>query len=454
MNASGDAGERFPLAAGLVTTAAGLTLLFGATFVPARLTGLTLAVLGAIISAKAMLRSRNRPETQSPAQDAAGPLRPHASPGSTKPAGAHPAQNEVAPPGADWLGFVISELIDSFNSRFDHRESGETLWPVFDRWVREALNEFLRARRVRCFHVADATGRLVSLTNELEEPLWPPAQLPGLIQHVLTTGRPYVWGGGANGESIDRLAAEWTQHMAQTTGLNRAAPDWLLPVREANRTIGLIIVGELPEPARGNHGNLAVIGGLMTTFWRYLRQADALAVAERTDQTSGLLTRADLTARAQLIAAESGRESEPVVVVALAVEGVRRLEDQGHWALRDRLMRRVGAVMRQKLRSDDLIGRFSEDRLVVVLRRLDLPLGQIIARKLLDGVEQAVHEHPVLEETVKIRCGLSDAVEDGFEPAIHRAFEALRLARIEGRNQPVAVPAATWQETPASGVQA
>jgi PleD family two-component response regulator len=97
--------------------------------------------------------------------------------------------------------------------------------------------------------------------------------------------------------------------------------------------------------------------------------------------------------------------------------------------------------MRRRLRSDDLLGRFSEDRFVAVLRRLDLALGQIIAGKLLTDVQRLVHEHPALEEAVRIRCGLSDTGTDHFEAAAGRAFEALRRARIEGCETPVAMPA-------------
>ncbi|HOB76319.1 MAG TPA: diguanylate cyclase [Phycisphaerae bacterium] len=439
MNAPGNAVERFPLVAGLVTTVAGLVLFWGTSLTLIRLTGLILAALGVIMAvAEGVLALRRRNPAEVSAKESF-PLPSSLATNESRHLLTEP--RDAAPACADWVTFSTTQLVESFNSQFDRHAIGDTPWPLFDRWVREALNEFLRARRVRCFHVTDAAQRLVSLTNELEEPLWPPGQLPALVEHTLGSGRPYVHASRANGDLINRLAEEWTNTMLQATGVKRAVPHWLYPVREATHTIGLVLVGELPEPVREDPHGLAVLGGLLTTFWRYVRQADALALAERTDRTSGLLTRMDLTERARQLTTEANHESEPLVVLALAVEGIRRLEDGGHWALRDRLMRRIGEQMRRRLRSDDLLGRFSEDRFVAVLRRLDLALGQIIAGKLLTDVQRLVHEHPALEEAVRIRCGLSDTGTDHFEAAAGRAFEALRRARIEGCETPVAMPA-------------
>jgi PleD family two-component response regulator len=106
--------------------------------------------------------------------------------------------------------------------------------------------------------------------------------------------------------------------------------------------------------------------------------------------------------------------------------------------------------MRAKLRSDDLVGRFSEDRFVAVLRRLDLALGQMIARKLLTTVEGVLEEQPVLAELVRARCGLADLGPDGFEGALTRCFEALRQARTENHEGPVTVPSARHEAAPAA----
>jgi len=168
---------------------------------------------------------------------------------------------------------------------------------------------------------------------------------------------------------------------------------------------------------------------------------DALAILQRTDRASGVLTRVDLTTQAEQVLAESATDCEPVIVAALSVEGVRRLDDSGEWDLRDWVMRQIGIQTRRKLRSDDLVGRFSDDRFVVVLRRLDIALGQLIANKLMAAVAEEMTSQPVVHETISLRCGLTAAGRDRFDTALVRAFDALRLAREENRH--IAVSEAT-----------
>ena len=59
-------------------------------------------------------------------------------------------------------------------------------------------------------------------------------------------------------------------------------------------------------------------------------------------------------------------------------------------------MRQIGLYMRRKLRSDDLVGRFSDDRFVAVLRRLDISLGTLIARKLLSAAREGIASQPLV----------------------------------------------------------
>lgn len=460
MNGSPAKVERLPIAAGVLATAAGIGLAASAAALPTQIVGAGLVLAGLGVIAAAL---RGQPGTAAPTggtstQDAVG-ARPQVrdSGPSSEASPVEPSARKIkaAGPGmpsrADWLTPCTAALIQSFNEWLAQRSAAESWWPAFDRWVRDALHQFLRARRVRCLRAVDAGGRLVSLTSELEEPLWTAGAVPGLIEHVITSGRAYVKGDRSNGELIERLVSAWTMDPGQQAGPNMNPPHWLLPVREGKKTLGLIYVGELSESVVGDAAGLGTAGGLLGLFWRYVQQREALAVAEQTDQASGVLTRMDLTARADRVVRESDGEGEPIVVMALAVEGVRRLNDQGHWELRDQLMREIGNRMRGKLRSDDLVGRFSEDRFVAVLRRLDLALGEMISRKVLASVETIVHEQPLLEEAVRIRCGVTDAGPDGFEAAVNRAFLAIHEARREGKSLPLAVPRRDCEQIAALG---
>lgn len=342
-----------------------------------------------------------------------------------------------APPvgGSEGVAPALGELAAGFARWLDQLDRGETPWPAFDRWVRDSLNHFIGLRRVRCYSVAKTDQRLSSLTNELDDAVMSGLASNGLIDHLIASGRRYVRDAPGNGELIERLSREWAAVMAaaKPAGFTRV-PDWIVPVRERNRTIGLIVVAELPDERRQDLPTLTATSHLLELFWRHVDQAVTLAVARRTDQASGVLSRMDLTAMADRVLHESAVEGEPTVTLAVAIEGVRRLDDQGQWRLRDWLMRRIGREMRHKLRSDDLVGRFSDDRFVAVLRRLDPSLGQLIARKLLEAVDAQLRRQPGLHEMVKLRCGLAEGSNQGFEPVLVRAFGALEQARAQQRD--------------------
>jgi diguanylate cyclase (GGDEF)-like protein len=211
-------------------------------------------------------------------------------------------------------------------------------------------------------------------------------------------------------------------------------PDWLVPMRRENRTVGLMVIGELPIGIRGDPALLHPVGHLLELYWRHVDQAWVLAVARSTDPASGVLNRIDLTAQADVVLHHAATEGEPAVVLALSVEGVRRLNDSAQWEEVNWLMHEVGAEMRRKLRSDDLVGRFSDDCFVAILRRLDISLAQLIARKLLDAVHNKISQNPMMKPMIEFRCGLGESRGEGLENLLIDVFEALRCARHHRQN--------------------
>jgi GGDEF domain-containing protein len=328
----------------------------------------------------------------------------------------------------------IALLPESFLRWAERRDKATCIWAGFDRWVRDALHEAVGARRVRCYRRLEGGGNLISMSNEAEEAVVLASTSPALLDHVIATGRPYFRQDPENGEMIERLAG--------TVGQDRpaGAPEWLLPIRRDGDTIGVVVVGEFEAPRPLTSGQLRAIANCLELFWCHVAQTDALSIARRTDPGSGVLNRLDLSAEADRVTREAADDGEPVVVLALSVEGVRRLDDEGRWDLRNWVMQQIGVEMRRKLRSDDLIGRFNDDRFVALLRRLDLGLGQLIAGKLLESVAARLSTDPRVGSTVKLRCGLAGGADEPFEPILQRAFDSLQQARAAGQDLLAAKP--------------
>lgn len=218
---------------------------------------------------------------------------------------------------------------------------------------------------------------------------------------------------------VDQLAAQSAQEVlgslqpAEASSIAGAPPPrpaleqgpvaWMFPIRchaasegggandaAVHRAVGLVVVGDLPETSLSDRAMLDGLSQLISAFWLHVRDYERLQIARRTDRGSGVLNRTDFLNLGETATSEARREGEPIVVMAVAVEGLRRFDDLGQWALRDRIILEVGRVLRRKLRNDDLVGRFSDDRFVVLLRWLDVGLGRLIAEKVVGWVREAV----------------------------------------------------------------
>lgn len=332
-------------------------------------------------------------------------------------------------PQADLPAHSIPEIPKAFTEWFERRDREHDIWPALDRWLRDTLYQHLEARRVRCFRVT-RDNRAVLMANDPDNAFWV-GRPPALVEHVITTGRRFVRGADGGGSMIDQLVAKWASQSAQEPE-GRAlsnVPVWLLPIRHAHRTIGLVVVGELPTPILRNGSTLEAVGDLVELFWRHVDLSHALETAERTDSASGVLNRSDLTANAHAILERSVMEGEPAVLLIMALEGMRRLDDDHQWSIRDLLVASAGETLRQKLRTDDVVGRFSDDLFVAVLRRLDIGLGRLIAEKLLSAVQARIREEPALQEVIEVRCAITDMTASGFNIALGDGMRTLQEAR-------------------------
>jgi GGDEF domain-containing protein len=117
--------------------------------------------------------------------------------------------------------------------------------------------------------------------------------------------------------------------------------------------------------------------------------------------------------------------------VIVALEGMRKLDDDRHWGRRDRLVQEVGAALAARLCADDCIGRFADDRFAILLRRADAGLGRLISEKLVAAVDETLSAAPSLADAIRARAGfLSNGTgQIALEDLLGGAFDAVDQAR-------------------------
>ena len=314
---------------------------------------------------------------------------------------------------------LAEELLDSMITDFSQwieSEAGQRSYSdppdnsAFDQFVRTTLRERLGATGVRVYEISLDGERLEPLTREnhssgtsaLESETGEGDGLfsarAGLVGHTVTTGYVHIAGDPVQGAFLRELAEmnyekDPTSKLATRTPPQSVAQQhwaWLLPLRMAKCTCVLVAIQQVKVSVVNERVLAEAVRNVLQLCWRQIGLSRTLWRFMHTDRQSGMLNRTELLSRIEETARSSMREGEPLMVLALAVEGLRRLDDTGRWSQRDLLVQRLGQVLRQKVRSDDLLGRFSDDRFVVVLRRLDSALGTLVAENLIETMRSSI----------------------------------------------------------------
>jgi diguanylate cyclase (GGDEF)-like protein len=169
---------------------------------------------------------------------------------------------------------------------------------------------------------------------------------------------------------------------------------------------------------------------------------------ERADETNRLLAAADpLTGAANRRAiiealnrdvARAIRTREPLALMMLDLDHFKRINDTyGHLA-GDAVLRSLMALVRQRIRSQDIVGRYGGEEFLVVLP--DTPLAGV--ERLAQDLCDAVAAHSVVYQGQRIPVTVSIGAVGGrlelnvsWDVLIHAADKALYRAKDAGRNR-------------------
>jgi len=316
----------------------------------------------------------------------------------------------------------LRRILQKHHEWMNDWDRGQHPWASFDTHVRGLLRQLTGARRVRCYRV-DLAGDLCPLNSTSLAEATSLDSLSSLLQHVVTMGRRFIACSQATGEMIQALADESGESYA-----------WIVPIRGRDRVLGLVTVGQF-EDGFAAEDRLQLAADLIEQFWQHVDDAHALHVARLTDHATGVLNRVEFLSVVGETVERCYADHEPVVVLALGIEGMRALDDAGRWQARNEVIETIGHTVRTKLRHDDLVGRFSDDRFVALLRRLDVALAELISHKLLEATNDQLGESPS-DHALTVRAGLAGSGPQRVpaDTLLLQAFAMLAAARKQNKS--------------------
>ena len=175
--------------------------------------------------------------------------------------------------------------------------------------------------------------------------------------------------------------------------------------------------------------------------------------AARFDRLTGILNRAYFEKDAAKELRKAKSSNGYLSVLFCDMDHLKRVNDElGHEA-GDRVLRAVGTVLRQKLRTNDLIGRYGGDEFVAVLPNLTRETGYDRAAALVEAVtsvNETLPEHLHIGLSVGIATYPFDAQD--YPTLVRLADQAMYLAKREGggRARTATDLRLFWEELPTS----
>ncbi len=156
------------------------------------------------------------------------------------------------------------------------------------------------------------------------------------------------------------------------------------------------------------------------------------------DALTGVANRRSLIAALERDVARAVRTREPYALMMLDIDHFKAVNDtRGHLA-GDQVLCHVAAMLRTRLRAQDLVGRYGGEEFLVLLPDTPLRGAMELAEVLRQAVAQTpcMHEGRALPVTVSIGvCGGRLEQGDHGDLLIHTADQALYAAKAAGRNR-------------------
>lgn len=164
----------------------------------------------------------------------------------------------------------------------------------------------------------------------------------------------------------------------------------------------------------------------------------ARSAAERvanTDMLTGLPNRRHTLASLEKALAGARDHGAPLAVAIFDIDHFKRINDTHGHAMGDRVIHRVAQRAKGALRDEDMLGRIGGEEFVCILQRASAQAAEIVAERVRKAVEVGMAaEDGLPEATISVGLAIYDGEPD-VEELLHRADQALYVAKREGRNR-------------------
>ena len=181
--------------------------------------------------------------------------------------------------------------------------------------------------------------------------------------------------------------------------------------------------------------SVAVVAAVVHALAERNKKLVARLEAEaRVDKLTGVLNRRGFEERAAVELERARREGTPVAVVSFDIDYFKRVNDEWGHEVGDRVLVRLGAVLRAQTRGGDVVARLGGEEFVALLPGADVAQAEAIRRARAGRLRGADPGPP----RVTVSAGVTAAVGPAsVEELMQVADSALYAAKRGGRDRTV-----------------
>jgi len=130
-------------------------------------------------------------------------------------------------------------------------------------------------------------------------------------------------------------------------------------------------------------------------------------------------------------------------ILMLDIDHFKRVNDTYGHAAGDEVLKMIGEIVQNQVRTTDRVARFGGEEFVVLLREIDQETAVLLADRIRSSIESATVRHgdTVIRLTVSVGLALFDESDRDVQDVIERADQGLYVAKKTGRNRTFLMPA-------------
>ena len=213
----------------------------------------------------------------------------------------------------------------------------------------------------------------------------------------------------------------------------------LQPLTNMRRPLEQLAKGEIDVQVdgEGDEEIVAIANALNTTIKALKSRDEELRKLANYDALTGLLNKHNFTIQLKQEVQRTVEEKDSSALMFIDLDQFKHVNDNLGHAAGDRLLKQVADLLKNRIRTDDVISRFGGDEFTIIARSIKERDARIIAESILKAMQQFVFVEG--GQAFNIYCSIGVALIEGDDFTAEEVFSQADMscfhAKSEGRNR-------------------